>query len=245
MDGTVKRAPVKTPGGAYEVVVGAGTLPLIEEKRGLLERDVFALVVNETVLGLHGEYIHRCLGGYRNFDTYVMPDGEEQKSYRHAERAFDWLLGRGVSRRSTIVGIGGGVTGDFAGYLAALYMRGISVIHVPTTLLAMVDSSVGGKVAVNLSAGKNIVGAFHQPEIVIADVEFLRTLPDNEMRNGLAEAVTRGGRAAQCQVPAVELNGLARRVVVAGQRPVEGVAAIGLEFDHIGGHGAGQRPQGI
>ncbi len=189
MDGTVKRAPVKTPGGVYEVVVGAGTLPLIEEKRGLLERDVFALVVNETVLGLHGEYIHRCLGGYRNFDTYVMPDGEEQKSYRHAERAFDWLLGRGVSRRSTIVGIGGGVTGDFAGYLAALYMRGISVIHVPTTLLAMVDSSVGGKVAVNLSAGKNIVGAFHQPEIVIADVEFLRTLPDNEMRNGLAEAV--------------------------------------------------------
>ncbi|HSV97038.1 MAG TPA: 3-dehydroquinate synthase [Spirochaetota bacterium] len=189
MDGTVKRAAVKTPGGVYDVVVGAGTLPLVEEMRGLLERDTFALIVNKTVLGLHGDYIRRCFGGFRNFDTYVMPDGEEHKGYRHAEQAFDWLLESGVSRRSTIIGIGGGVTGDFAGYLAALFMRGISIIHVPTTLLAMVDSSVGGKVAVNLSAGKNIVGAFHQPEIVLADVDFLRTLPDNELRNGLVEAV--------------------------------------------------------
>ncbi len=189
MDGAVKRVPVKTPGGAYDVVVGTGTLPLIAEKRDMLERDIFALVVNETVLGLHGDFIRRCFGGFRNFQSYVMPDGEEHKSYRHAEQAFDWLLESGISRRSTIVAIGGGVTGDFAGYLAALYMRGVSIIHVPTTLLAMVDSSVGGKVAVNLSAGKNIVGAFHQPEIVLADVDFLRTLPDNELRNGLAEAV--------------------------------------------------------
>ncbi len=177
------------PGGAYEVVAGAGALSLIEEKRGLLERDPFALIVNETVLGLHGDYIRRCFGDFHAFDIYGMPDGEEQKSYRHAERAFEWMLGAGISRRSTVVGVGGGVTGDFAGYLAALYMRGISVIHVPTTLLAMVDSSVGGKVAVNLSTGKNIVGAFHQPEMVLADTDFLRTLPDDELRNGLAEAV--------------------------------------------------------
>jgi len=189
MDGPVRRARVNAPGGAYDVIVGAGTLPMAAEMRGLLERDVSAMIVNETVLGLHGAYIRSCFDGLGDFRTYVMPDGEEHKSYLHAERAFDWMLASGISRRSTVVGIGGGVTGDFSGFLAALFMRGISVLHVPTTLLAMVDSSVGGKVAVNLSAGKNIIGAFHQPALVVADVDFLRTLPDDEMRNGLAEAL--------------------------------------------------------
>jgi len=118
-----------------------------------------------------------------------MPDGEEYKSLDFARDAFEWMLGAGLGRKSAVVGVGGGVVGDFSGFLAALFMRGLPVIHVPTTLLAMVDSSVGGKVAVNISAGKNIVGAFHQPSLVVADVSLLATLPEEEIRNGLTEAV--------------------------------------------------------
>ncbi|HPI15864.1 MAG TPA: 3-dehydroquinate synthase [Spirochaetota bacterium] len=189
MDGTVKRVRVKTSGGSYDVVVGPGALRHAPEMRDLLGRDVCAMIVNETVQGLHGAYIRSCFEGLGEFRTHIMPDGEEYKSFPQAERAFDWMLASGISRRSTVVGIGGGVTGDFSGFLAALFMRGIPIIHVPTTLLAMVDSSVGGKVAVNISAGKNIIGAFHQPALVVADIDFLGTLPDNELRNGLAEAL--------------------------------------------------------
>ena len=187
MDGPVKRARVNAPGGAYDVIVGAGTLPMAAEMRGLLERDVSAMIVNETVLGLHGAYIRSCFDGLGDFRTYVMPDGEEHKSYLHAERAFDWMLASGISRRSTVVGIGGGVTGDFSGFLAALFMRGISVLHADDPA-AMVDSSVGRKVAVNLSAKHH--QRLHQPALVVADVDFAH-LPDDEMRNGLAEALTR------------------------------------------------------
>jgi 3-dehydroquinate synthase len=121
-----------------------------------------------------------------------MKDGEQNKNYQYAEEFLNGLLLKGYSRQSAIIGIGGGVTGDFAGFIAALYMRGMPLVHIPTTLLAMVDSSIGGKTAVNLSAGKNIAGAFYQPELVISDIGFIKTLPENELKNGLTEVLKHG-----------------------------------------------------
>lgn len=189
MDGLVKRLRVSGSGFAYDAVIGAPAREAITEMRELLLRDAFAVFVDETVYTLHRTYIDGIFGGFEKFSTYILPGGEEHKSYARAEEAFNWMLEKGLSRRSAVVAIGGGVTGDFTGFAAALYMRGVPVIHLPTTLLAMVDSSIGGKVAVNVAAGKNIVGAFHQPAMVISDMRFLTTLPEREFRNGLAEIV--------------------------------------------------------
>jgi len=189
MDGMVRRLRVSGSGFAYDAVIGAPAREAIAEVRALLIRDAFAVFVDERVYSLHGEYMDGIFAGFEKYETCLVPQGEEHKSYARAEWALNWMLEKGLSRRSSVVAVGGGVTGDFAGFVAALYMRGVPVIHLPTTLLAMVDSSIGGKVAVNLAAGKNIAGAFHQPAMVIADIHFLATLPGREFRNGLAEMV--------------------------------------------------------
>ncbi len=189
MDEPVKRVSVSAGRGGYNVLIGSGIMALLDEKKELIGKERTALIINSTVYRLHEQYIKSYFDKYGNCEIYIMPDGEEHKNYRHAEEVFNWLLEHGFSRNSLVAGVGGGVVGDFAGYVAALFMRGIPVIHIPTTLLAMVDSSIGGKVAVNISSGKNIVGAFHQPELVVSDIRFLSTLPDNEMKNGLAEAL--------------------------------------------------------
>jgi 3-dehydroquinate synthase len=121
-----------------------------------------------------------------------MEDSEKNKNYSYAGGFLEKFIESGLSRKSLVIAIGGGVVGDFAGYLAALYMRGLPVIQVPTTLLAMVDSSIGGKVAVNLSHGKNMAGAFHQPVMVASDMKFLETLPEDELINGLSEVLKHG-----------------------------------------------------
>ena len=136
----------------------------------------------------------------------LMDDGEESKNYAYAGRFLEQFIESGMNRKSAVIGVGGGVVGDFAGYCAAVYMRGIPVIHVPTTLLAMVDSSIGGKVAVNLSVGKNIAGVFHQPAMVVSDSRFLATLPDREFGNGLAEALKHGCIGEEGTLPLLEGN---------------------------------------
>ncbi|MDY6932645.1 MAG: 3-dehydroquinate synthase [Spirochaetota bacterium] len=178
---------VKTKSKCYDIIIGDYILPQIEIKRELLSKERFALIISSKVFNLYQDYIENSLKRYDNYDILLMEDGEENKSYKNSEKYLYQLLGKGYNRKSVIIGIGGGAVGDFSGFIAAVYMRGIPIIHVPTTLLAMVDASIGGKVAVNISSGKNIIGAFYQPELVISDVSFLKTLPENELKNGLVE----------------------------------------------------------
>ena len=121
-----------------------------------------------------------------------MARGERSKSWPVVARLTQQLLDQGADRGSALVALGGGVVGDLTGFLAALFMRGLPVVQVPTTLLAMVDAAIGGKTAINIPAGKNLVGAFHQPRLVLIDPEFLLTLPARERQNGLAEVVKAG-----------------------------------------------------
>ena len=182
----MRKVKVAAGGKSYDVLIGRGVMdgPEIPELAARADRTGF--VVSGRVMELHGGPVTLAAGNARIFP---MNDGEENKNYRYAEEFFNLLLKEGFSRRSLVVAVGGGVVGDFAGYCAAAFMRGIALAHVPTTLLAMVDSSIGGKVAVNIAAGKNIVGAFHQPSLVAADTRFLETLPDSELKNGIAETV--------------------------------------------------------
>src|SRR5262249_22469322 len=122
----------------------------------------------------------------------VLPDGEDHKDWQTLEKVFDALLKARCGRDTTLVALGGGVIGDLAGFAAATYQRGVQYIQVPTTLLSQVDSAVGGKTAINHPLGKNMIGAFHQPRLVLADMDTLKTLPDRELRSGLAEVIKHG-----------------------------------------------------
>ncbi len=146
----------------------------------------FMVVSQEPVLSHVGK---RPLGGN---PVVTIPDGERAKTLRTVSRLIDVMLELGLTRQSTVIALGGGVVGDVAGFAASVYLRGISVVQVPTTLLAQVDSSVGGKTGVNHSAGKNLIGTFHQPHLVIADPGLLASLPPREYRSGLWEALKYG-----------------------------------------------------
>lgn len=189
MDPIVKTIPVNLKNKSYHILIGKEILSEIERVDEILSAERFAIIISSRVYELHGDLIGKSFRGYDNFSYHVMNDGEEHKNYSYAESFFSWLLESGCSRRSCIIAIGGGVVGDFAGFIASCYMRGVPLVHIPTTLLAMVDSSIGGKVAVNISVGKNIVGAFYQPEMIISDVSFLNTLPEKELKNGITETV--------------------------------------------------------
>lgn len=139
-------------------------------------------------------------------DALVLPAGEAQKSWDNAEKILDWLLANHLARDGMVVALGGGVIGDMAGFCAALYQRGVDFIQIPTTLLAQVDSSVGGKTAVNHPRGKNMIGAFHQPKAVIADTATLKTLPHRELLAGLAEVIKYGMLADAAFFKWLELN---------------------------------------
>ncbi len=173
---------------SYTVHIGSGLLTdaglLGRHLRG---RDVL-VVSNETVAPLYLDSVLPGLAGHRQ-RTFLLPDGEAHKTFENVGRVLAELSAMGASRDATIVALGGGVVGDLAGFSAALWMRGIDFVQLPTTLLAMVDSSVGGKTGVNLPQGKNLVGAFHQPRLVLIDPETLQTLPERELRAGLAEVI--------------------------------------------------------
>ena len=149
------------------------------------------IVTNETVAPLYLARVEEALAGYQ-IGRVILPDGERYKTLEVWNLIFDGLLGNRFSRDSTLVALGGGVVGDMAGFAAACYQRGIDFIQVPTTLLAQVDSSVGGKTGINHPMGKNMIGAFHQPGAVIIDTDTLRTLPAREVAAGLAEVINYG-----------------------------------------------------
>lgn len=152
-----------------------------------------AVISNRTVFDLFGKQVNKSLRGAGFSPAYwLMKDGERYKSLRSLEQALAFLSTARLERTDAIVALGGGVVGDLAGFAAATYLRGIALIQVPTTLLAQIDASVGGKTAVNLPAGKNLVGAFHQPKLVLIDTETLRTLPPRELTAGWCEAVKQG-----------------------------------------------------
>ena len=179
---------------AYDIVIGNGVLA---DAPGLLApvlaRPRVFVVTDETVAGLHLGALALALdrGGIRH-DAVVLPPGEQTKSFAHLEALLDRLLGLGVERDDVIVAVGGGVIGDLAGFAASVLRRGTRFVQVPTTLLAQVDSSVGGKTGIDTHRGKNLVGAFHQPSLVLADTGALATLPPRELRAGYAEVVKYG-----------------------------------------------------
>jgi 3-dehydroquinate synthase len=178
---------------SYQVAVGRGLTEGLGARIAPLARGRTVVVTDETVAALHGPAVLASLeaAGVRA-RLLTVPPGEASKSFAELERVIDRMLAFGLDRRDLIVALGGGVVGDLAGLAAALYMRGIDFVQVPTTLLAQVDSSVGGKTAIDTPRGKNLVGAFHQPRLVVADIDLLATLPERQLRSGWAEVLKHG-----------------------------------------------------
>ncbi len=176
--------PIRYPNGRYQVVVGSDLLPAVRELASI--RGPLAIITDSNVGSLHAE---RC-GAVRCVTT--IPAGEEFKTLATVQQIYDELLTCGIDRQGTILALGGGVVGDMAGFVAATYMRGIDIVQCPTSLLAMVDASVGGKCGVDLPQGKNLIGAFKQPVGVLADLSTLITLPAEEFAAGLAEVIKAG-----------------------------------------------------
>lgn len=179
---------------AYDIHIGEQLLSAISCFDGLgLKSNQAVIVTNTTVAPLYATALEAQLKGrYRQVQTLVLPDGEVYKDWTSLNLIFDALLGGGADRQTFLYALGGGVIGDMTGFAASCYMRGIPFVQVPTTLLAQVDSSVGGKTAINHPLGKNMIGAFYQPQRVIADISTLSTLPKRELNAGLAELVKYG-----------------------------------------------------
>jgi len=179
--------------GTYDVIVGRGLLAQAGARIAPLARGQTVIITDETVSALHAAALAASLeaAGLRH-EIIAVPPGEGSKSFAELERVLDLLLAAGLNRKDVVVAFGGGVVGDLAGLAAALYMRGIDFVQVPTTLLAQVDSSVGGKTAIDTPRGKNLVGAFHQPRLVLADIDLLATLPPVQLRSGWAEVLKHG-----------------------------------------------------
>jgi len=201
----LKKVNVNLPGSgspniSYDIHIGAGLLgscaPFISP---LLKRPFVAIVTDENVAKAHLESLTQTLdsAGITHV-TKIMPPGEASKSFTGLKTLVDWLLDKKVERQDMVIALGGGVIGDLTGFAASTLRRGVRFIQIPTTLLAQVDSSVGGKTGINVPQGKNLVGAFHQPSLVLADLDALQTLPDKEFRAGYAEIVK---YAAICDRP--------------------------------------------
>ena len=240
---------------AYPVHVGAGLLARAELIAAALPRPRVAIVTNEVVAPLYLDRLAGALGAAGvQVATVVVPDGESHKDWPTLNAVFDALLAQRCDRKTAVVALGGGVIGDLAGFAAATYQRGVPFVQVPTTLLAQVDSSVGGKTAINHARGKNMIGAFYQPLVVIADMDTLATLPERELRAGLAEVIKHGAIADRGFFEWLEANieGLLARdraaLAQAVRRSVEIKAAVVarderetgeralLNFGHTFGH---------
>ncbi len=185
----------------YEIKIGGGVLTKLgDEARECLSPNArrLAIISNQRVFDLFGANAIRSLHSSGFATTHwLMKEGERHKSLRSLEQALSFLAESGLERSDAVVAIGGGVVGDLAGFAAATYLRGIAFIQVPTTLLAQIDASVGGKTGLNLPAGKNLIGAFHQPSLVLIDTETLRSLPQRELTSGWCEAVKQGSVAGR------------------------------------------------
>ena len=240
---------------SYPIHIGAGLIDRAELYRPHLAGGSAAIVTNEVVAPLYLSRVKKAIeaAGARSVEITV-PDGEQAKTWQNLQRIFDVLLEARCGRDTLLVALGGGVVGDLAGFAAAVYQRGMPLLQVPTTLLAQVDSSVGGKTAINHARGKNMIGAFHQPRAVISDVATLDTLPERELRAGLAEVIKHGlaldpefvdwlerhveklvAREPDALAYAVKrCCGLKAKIVAADERET-GVRAL-LNFGHTFGH---------
>jgi 3-dehydroquinate synthase len=182
----MKTIKVSLGARSYPIIVGTGLSDNLEEH---MTEGKVAILSTPIIMDLYGDKLESIS---RDYDLISVIDGEEAKKWETVESVLGQLLECGLDRKSSIVALGGGTLGDLAGFVASIYMRGINVVQIPTTLLAMVDSSIGGKTAVNHPKGKNLAGSFHQPTKVIIDPSFLESLPIREIRSGLAEVVKYG-----------------------------------------------------
>ncbi|MEO6388500.1 MAG: 3-dehydroquinate synthase, partial [Croceibacterium sp.] len=249
--------PVNLAGRSYEVRVGSGLLADLPAQCGALLRKPRVPVVTDSNVARHWRDAVDGALTSAGFEPrwLVLEPGEATKSWAVLELVMNWLLAEEVERGDNVIAIGGGVIGDLTGFAAAILKRGCGFIQLPTTLLAQVDSSVGGKTAINTSAGKNLVGAFHQPALVLADLDTLTTLPQREMRAGYAEvikygilgdpaffewceangtAVLAGDRAAQ-EYAVTQSVAAKARIVALDERETTGARAL-LNLGHTFGH---------
>ena len=174
----------------WPIRAGAGIVNQLREHFDFSGYSSIVLITDTNVNKLYGQYAIETLEATgKRVSIFTLPAGERAKSLRQAERGYKFLLEANIDRRGLICSLGGGVVGDLAGYIAATYLRGIDYIQLPTTLLAQVDSSIGGKVGVNFSGKKNMIGSFYQPRAIICDVDFLKSLPRTEIRNSMAEVI--------------------------------------------------------
>lgn len=181
---------VDAPGGGYDILIESGLIErVIAQPTDFGLKGRIVVTTNTTLVSLYGATLVQALP---NAALVFMPDGEQYKTLETVSALYADYVGFGLDRAGTVVALGGGVVGDTAGFAAASYLRGVRLVQMPTSLLAMVDSSVGGKVGVDLPQGKNLVGAFKQPEIVLIDPQVLRTLPERQWRCGMAEVLKHG-----------------------------------------------------
>ena len=240
---------------SYSILIDRGLIDGCEALSALAQGRQVAIVSNDVVASLYGERLQQSLRGVASQLLAInLPDGEVHKGWDTLNLIFDALLQHRFDRRCLLIALGGGVVGDVTGFAAAVYQRGVDYVQVPTTLLSQVDSSVGGKTAINHPLGKNMVGAFHQPRLVLADVDTLQTLPARELSAGLAEVLKHGLIADPVYLDMVELDmpllrlkdpaALIRAVagscqikaqVVAADEREAGLRAI-LNFGHTFGH---------
>ena len=193
-DRKMKRLYIEMGERSYNILIGLGLRKRVGEfLKTICEPSRVVVITHPSIKKLYGEELVSgfIVQGWKT-DLVEVPEGESSKSFSQVEKLYDQLLDLNCDRKSVLVALGGGVIGDLVGFIAATYQRGISFIQVPTTLLSLVDSSVGGKTAVNHPKGKNMIGAFYQPRLVVADLETLKTLPQKEYRAGLAEVVKYG-----------------------------------------------------
>jgi 3-dehydroquinate synthase len=176
---------------SYPIYIGEDLLSQAELLRNHIKRKEVLIVTNETIAPLYLQQVESLLEGF-HCEAVILPDGEEYKTLEVMNQVFDKLLSARFSRQVTLIALGGGVIGDMTGFAASCYQRGVPFIQIPTTLLSQVDSSVGGKTAVNHALGKNMIGAFYQPQCVIADTRTLNTLEDRQLASGIAEVIKYG-----------------------------------------------------
>ena len=193
MNSAATRVHIDLGDRGYDILIGAGLLGHADSYAGLPSRGTAVVVTNQSVAPLLAERLMSALRpGFARVDLIELPDGEAHKNWQTLNLIFDSLLAGACDRHTTLFALGGGVVGDMTGFAAACYMRGVAYVQVPTTLLAQVDSSVGGKTAINHPLGKNMIGVFNQPLRVVADLDTLDTLPQRELIAGLAEVIKYG-----------------------------------------------------
>ena len=192
---------------SYDIAIGGQLLADPATYAQVPSAAMALIVTNTTVKPLYAQQLASALAGrYAKIHVVELPDGEAYKDWTTLNQIFDALLGQGADRKTVLYALGGGVVGDMTGFAAASYMRGVPFVQVPTTLLAQVDSSVGGKTAINHPMGKNMIGAFYQPQLVVCDLDSLATLPPRELSAGLAEIIKYGPIADMAFLGWIEAN---------------------------------------